>query len=103
MASLAAVETSSQYGEAHTWLYEADEDDYDFDEADLTWQGGFSGMDTAGGAGEGEEVQPVIVEANVPSDAFYDDLGLLKCWGAALLDYKVRLLGHFSMPSCIDL
>lgn len=97
------MDASSQNEKPHTWLYEADEDDYDFDEADMTWQGGVAGLDFEAGVGEEEEPLSVIIEANVPSDAFYDDLGLLKCWGAALLEYKVRLPGRFLMPSSIDL
>lgn len=96
-------------------LYVARDEDWDYDaegnlvpvaddeytgEEDGDWGEGDEG-DMLGcweGAGP-SRAKPVTVRkrvdvSDVPDEAYWDDSALVRCWAAALVDFKVRLTGQ---------
>lgn len=74
-------------------VYEANEDDYDFDQFGNVVEGEYYYAADEDYEDyyeeEGYEEEPVALVSDVPDFAFWDDSALIKCWEAALVEFKV--------------
>ena len=72
-------------------VYEADEDDYEFDEfGNVVEQSEYHEEELyEEGYEEGSTSTSGAVVSDVPDYAYWDDSALVHCWEAALMDFKV--------------